>query len=259
MYDATADPGIRVERRGSVLLVTIDRPHVRNAVTEPSAVALAEAWDLLDSDDGLRVGVLTGSGGTFCSGRDLRAALLGDHPWVHDRGFAGTVERGPVKPLVAAVEGHALGGGFEIVLACDLVVAGESAVFGLPEVTRGRIAGAGGLNRLAQRIPYNRAVEIGLTGRPVGAGELHDLGLVNRIVADGQAAEAALGLAAQIAGNAPLAVRASAEVLRAARDWPDAEMFSRLEQIASRVRSSDDAREGALAFAEKRPPIWTGR
>jgi enoyl-CoA hydratase len=259
MADPSAEAGIVVERRGAVLLVTIDRPQVRNALTEPSAVALAAAWDLLDSDDGLSVGVLTGSGGTFCAGRDLKAALKGDHPWVEGRGFAGTVERGPAKPLVAAVEGHALGGGFEIVLACDLVVAGASAVFGLPEVTRGRIAGAGGLNRLAQRVPFNRAVEIGLTGRRVPASELHELGLVNQVVPDGQAVTAALDLAAQIAGNAPLAVRASTEVLRAARDWPDAELFARLEPIAARIRQSEDAREGALAFSEKRAPSWRGR
>jgi len=259
MPDTTADPGVRAEREGAVLVVTIDRPHVRNALTESGAAALAAAWDRLDGDDSLTVGVLTGAGGTFCSGRDLKAALAGDHPWVEGRGFAGTVERGPTKPLVAAVEGHALGGGFEIVLACDLVVAGESAVFGLPEVTRGRIAGAAGLNRLAHRIPFNRAVEIGLTGRPVSAGTLHELGLVNRVVGDGQALEAALELAAQIAGNAPLAVRASTEVLRAARDWPDAETFARLEPVAARIRASDDAREGARAFAEKRPPQWSGR
>jgi len=259
MADTSAEAGVLIERRDAVLLVTIDRPHVRNALTEPSAARLAAAWDLLDSDEGLRVGVLTGSGGTFCSGRDLKAALHGDHPWIEGRGFAGTVERGPAKPLVAAVEGHALGGGFEIVLACDLVVAGASAVFGLPEVTRGRIAGAAGLNRLAQRIPFNRAVEIGLTGRQVPARELHELGLINQVVADGDAVEAALDLAARIAGNAPLAVRASTGVLRAARDWADSELFARLEPIASLIRQSEDAREGALAFAQKRAPRWSGR
>lgn len=252
-------PDVRVERVGAVLVVTLDRPEVRNAVRQETAAAVAAAWDALDDDDSLVIGVLAGAGESFCAGRDLKAALDGDHPWVEGRGFAGMVERAAAKPIVAAVEGHALGGGFEIVLACDLVVAAETAVFGLPEVTRGRIAGAAGLNRLAQRIPYHVAVEMGLTGDPVPAARMAELGLVSRVVPAGRALEAALELAGRIARNAPLAVRASTEVLRNARDWSDEETFRRLEPVAARVRASEDAREGMRAFAERRPPVWRGR
>ncbi len=250
---------VRVQRRDRVLVVTIERPEVRNAVRHQTALAIAAAWDELDADDGLVVGVITGVGSTFCAGRDLKAGLTGDHPWVEGRGFAGMVERTSAKPVIAAVEGHALGGGFEIALACDLIVAGDTALFGLPEVSRGRIAGAGGLNRLAQRIPYHLAVEVGLTGDHYPAVRMAEMGLVNRVVPAGTALDAALALAERIGRNGPLAVRASLQVLRAARDWPSDDAFALLEPIAAAVRASEDAREGARAFAEKRPPQWLGR
>ncbi|OLT18646.1 enoyl-CoA hydratase [Pseudonocardia sp. CNS-139] len=252
------DEPVLVERAGAVLVVTINRPRVRNAVDLAAAQGIGAAMDLLDADDALTVGVLTGAGGTFCSGMDLKAFLRGERPRT-DRGFAGLVERPPAKPLIAAVEGHALAGGFEIVLACDLVVAARDAVLGLPEVRRGLIAAGGGLLRLPQRVPLARASEWVLTGRHVPAAEAADAGLVNRLVEPGSALGAARDLAAEIAANGPLAVRASKRVLAESPGWPREEAFARQWEVYEPVRSSADAREGARAFAERRAPRWTGR
>jgi enoyl-CoA hydratase len=251
--------GVRVEREDGLLVVTLDRPEARNAVDGVVARGVAEAMDLLDADDALAVGVLTGAGGTFCAGMDLKAFLRGELPSVPGRGFGGLTQAPPAKPLIAAVEGYALAGGCELVLACDLVVAGEGAVFGLPEVKRGLVAAAGGLLRLPQRIPRAIAMEHALTGEPMSAADAHRWGMVNRLVPDGGALDAARELAARIARNGPLAVRSTKRVLVEAPGWPADEVWERQGAVVQPVFASADAREGAAAFAEKREPRWTGR
>ena len=255
----SAEPVVLVSEDDGLLVITLNRPAVRNAVDEEAAQAIAAALDRLDASASLLVGVLTGAGGTFCAGRDLKASLSGDHPWVEGRGFAGIAERGSRKPLIAAVEGHAVGGGFEIVLACDLVVAGRSALLGLPEVRRGRIAGAGGLFRLPERVPYQIAMEMALTGESVDATRAAHFGLVNAVVDDGAALPAAIALARKIAANGPLAVTTTKAVIQDSRDWAASESFARQDPISAAIRASDDAKEGARAFAEKRAPRWTGQ
>jgi enoyl-CoA hydratase len=240
-----------------VLVVTINRPQARNAVDTGVARGIAEAMDRLDADSALRVGVLTGAGGTFCAGMDLKAFVRGEHPVVPGRGFAGVTRRPPAKPLIAAVEGYALAGGFELALACDLVVAAESAMFGIPEVKRGLVAAAGGLLRLPRRIPYHQAMELALLGNHIPAARARELGLVNRLVADGAALDAALALAAEISANGPLAVAASKKVVAAAGGWSDDEAWERQAEIVGPVSASQDAIEGATAFAEKRAPVWS--
>lgn len=252
------DTGVRIDRADGVLVVTLDRPEVRNAVDAATSVAVAAAMDLLDADDDLTVGVLTGAGGTFCAGMDLKAFLRGEVPSVEGRGFGGLVQAPPAKPLIAAVEGYALAGGCELALACDLVVAAEDASFGLPEVRRGLMAGAGGLLRLPRRIPPQIAMEHALTGDPMTAVEAHRWGLVNRLTAPGQALDAARELALRISRNGPLAVRATKKVLTEAPTWPGDEVWDRQAAILQTVFTSDDAREGATAFAERREPRWTG-
>ncbi|WP_200304636.1 crotonase/enoyl-CoA hydratase family protein [Streptomyces adelaidensis] len=256
---AAIRPEVLTEAVGNVLVVTLNREHVRNAVNTAMAEGVAGALDELDRRRDLVAGVLTGAGSTFCSGMDLKAFLAGERPGVPGRGFAGIVERGSDKPLIAAVEGHAIAGGFEIVLACDLVVASETAAFGLPEVKRGLVAAAGGLFRLPQRVPYQLAMEMALTGEFVPAERARELGLVNRLVPAGEAASAALELAAAIARNGPLAVAATKRIITLSRDWSAEESFDRQRPMAEDVRSSEDAREGARAFTEKRPPRWSGK
>jgi enoyl-CoA hydratase len=246
---------VRVEPEGDVLVVTIDRPEARNAVDTAGAEGLAAAVDRLDGDEGLRVGVLTGAGGTFCAGMDLKAFVAGERPFVGDRGFAGIVRRPPVKPLIAAVEGWAVAGGFEIALACDLIVAARDARFGIPEVKRGLVAAGGALIRLPRRIPYHLAVELALTGDPIDAERAHAIGLVARLAEPGGAVTAARELAATIAANGPLAVAATKRILTA----DEAGAWERQAEMADPVFVSEDAREGARAFAEKRPPEWRGR
>ncbi len=241
-----------------ILVIELNRPQARNAVNERLAQSVAEALDRLDADPSLQVGILTGAGGTFCSGMDLKAFVAGELPMVEDRGFAGIVERGSTKPLIAAVEGYALAGGFEIVLACDLVVAGRSARFGLPEVRRSLVAAGGGLLRLASRIPYHRAMELALLGNAVDATTMAQWGLVNRLVDDGDALAAARRLATEIAQNGPLSLVATKRIVAEGGHWPLEEAFARQAAIADPVAASHDAREGAIAFAEKRPPVWTG-
>lgn len=250
---------VRTEVRDQTLVVTIDRPEARNAVDAAVAAGVAAALDHLDATDDLRVGVLTGAGGTFCSGMDLKAFLAGESPMVEGRGLAGLTQRAPEKPLIAAVEGWALAGGFEIALACDLVVAAEDARFGVPEVTRGLVAAAGAALRLPDLLPLPIALELLLTGDPVDARRAAELGLVNRVVPTGLALEAALELAARIAANGPLAVAATRRIARASRDWSDAERWQRQEELTLPVFLSEDAQEGPRAFAEKRPPRWQGR
>jgi enoyl-CoA hydratase len=242
-----------------VLVVTIDRPEARNAVNTEVAQGIAAAMDRLDAEPELRVGVLTGAGGTFCAGMDLKAFVRGENPHIPGRGFAGLVERGPEKPLIAAVEGYALAGGFEIVLGCDLVVAAEDATFGIPEVKRGLAAAGGGLLKLPRRIAYHQAMELALLGNHIPATRARELGLVNRLVPSGTALKEALALAAEITANGPLAVVASKKVVQGALAWPSDELWQRQAEATRPISGSADAREGAIAFAEKRPPRWTGQ
>lgn len=249
---------VRTEVSDGIAVLTINRPEARNAVNGEVARGIAAAVDEFDARPDVRVLVLTGAGEVFCAGMDLKGFLAGDAPVVAGRGFAGLTERPPAKPVIAAVEGYALAGGFEIVLSCDLVVAAQTARFGLPEVRRGLVAGAGGLLRLPRRIPYHLAMEIILTGAHVPAERLAEAGLINRVVPAGQALPAALELAAVIAQGAPLSLAASKRIVVESADWPSDEAFGRQGELISPVFASADAVEGARAFAEKRPPAWRG-
>jgi enoyl-CoA hydratase len=257
--EAPGQEEVLTERRGRVLLITLNRPEARNAVNMALAQRLAGALDELDQDDALSVGVLTGAGKGFSAGMDLKAFATGERPWVGDRGFAGIVERGPLKPLIAAIEGFAVAGGLEIALACDLIVAAQGAKLGIPEVKRSLVAAGGALFRLPRRIPYYVAMQMALTGEPIAAERAAELGLVNRLVSRGSAVEVALVLADELAANAPLALIASKRILEAQWDWPSEEAFVRQRAISEPVFASEDAREGAAAFAERRAPVWRGR
>lgn len=246
------------EVRDGVLIVTINRPEAKNAMSKAAAEGIAAAMDRLDAEDDLHVGVLTGAGGTFCSGMDLKGFLRGESPSIEGRGFGGIVQKPPAKPLIAAVEGYALAGGLELMIACDLVVANKHAKFGIPEVKRGLVAAAGGVMMLPDQIPERMAMELALTGDFIGAERAYQLGLINRVV-DGSALDAALELAARIAENGPLAVRVSKQILRESRGWSMDERYDRQAQLIGPVFVSADAREGSLAFAEKRKPNWTGK
>jgi enoyl-CoA hydratase len=255
--EATA--AVLTEARDGVLVVTLNRPEARNAVNGAVAQGVADAVEALEGEDALRVGVLTGAGGTFCAGMDLKAFVQGESPYVEGRGFAGIAQDPPEKPMIAAVEGYALAGGFEVALACDLIVAAEDARFGIPEVKRGLVAAGGGLIRLPKRIPYHVAMELALTGDPVEAPRAHEIGIVNRVAPPGGALEAALELAAAVARNGPLALQASKRLVRGSLDWSEGEAWQRQGELAGPVFGSEDAREGATAFAEKRDPVWKGR
>lgn len=250
---------VRSEQHGNVLVITIDRPQARNAINLATAEGIAAALDVLDDNPALRAAVLTGAGGTFCAGMDLKAFGRGERPLAGGRGFAGIVQVPPATPIIAAVEGFALAGGFEIALACDLIVAADDAAFGLPEVRRGLTAAAGGLFRLPRRIPYHLAMELVLTGRTWPATEAHAAGLVSRLAEPGHALDVALELAEQVAANAPLALAASKRVVAESAGWPLDEAFARQEAYCDPVRRSADAQEGARAFIEKRSPQWQGR
>jgi len=252
-----ADP-IVTDAADGVAVITINRPEARNAVNGEVARGIAAAVEEFEARRDISVLVLTGAGGTFSAGMDLKGFLAGDAPIAAGRGFGGIVERPPAKPLIAAVEGYALAGGFELVLACDLVVASEDAKFGLPEVRRGLVAGAGGLIRLPSRIPYHVAMEIALTGEHFPAARLAEVGLVNKLVPAGQALSAAKELAARVALGAPLALAASKRVIVESADWASGEAFARQSQIIGPIFRSKDAIEGAAAFAEKRQPGWRG-
>jgi len=249
---------VLTEVSGGVAVITINRPQARNAVNGDVARGIAAAVAEFDGRADISVLVLTGAGGTFSAGMDLKGFLAGDAPIADGRGFGGIVERPPAKPVIAAVEGYALAGGFELALACDLVVASEEARFGLPEVRRGLVAGAGGLLRLPRRVPYHLAMEIALTGEHFPAARLAAAGLVSRLVPAGQALDAAVELAGQIALGAPLALAATKRVIVESADWPAAEAFARQGEIIGPIFGSKDAMEGAIAFAEKRAPAWRG-
>ena len=258
-HDASEQPAVLTERRENVLLITLNRPAVRNAVNAALAEGLANALEELDSDSGLSVGVLTGAGGFFCAGMDLGAFVKGESPWYGDRGFAGIAQRSAEKPLIAAIEGFALAGGMEIALACDLIVAAEGAKMGIPEVKRSLVAAGGALLRLPKRMPYHVVMELALTGDFMPAERLHEFGLVNRIVEPGSAVDEALALAAVVAKNGPLALIAAKKILQKQFDWSSEEMWAKQGEIAGPVMASEDAKEGAGAFKEKREPVWRGR
>ena len=256
--DDSEAPQVLLNRVDNILVITLNRPEQRNAMTAAASIRIADALDELDADDTLAVGILTGAGGNFCAGMDLKRFLLGERAVVAGRGFGGLTEAPPAKPLIAAVEGYALAGGFELVLACDMVVASELSRFGLPEVKRGLVARAGGLLRLPQVLPRAVALEIILTGDPITATRAEALGLINRVVPEGTALDEAVRLAAMIAANAPLAVRISKQVVTDSRNWPGDELFSRQANLTDCVFASEDAVEGARAFSEKRSPVWSG-
>ena len=252
-------PAVLTERRGRVLLITINRPDQRNAVNAAVAHGIAAALDELDADSDLSVGVLTGAGRGFSAGMDLKAFVAGESSWAGDRGFAGITQRAADKPLIAAVEGFALAGGLEIALSCDIIVAALGTRFGVPEVKRSLVAAAGALLRLPRVLPRTVAMELALTGEPIDAERAYEIGLVNRLTDPGETVARALELAEVIAGNGPLALAATKRVMTESIDWPDSEFFARQAEIIGPVMSSEDAREGAKAFAEKRAPVWRGR
>ena len=249
---------VLVEQRDRILIITINRPAARNAIDAAVTTGIAAAMDDLDARADLSIGILTGAGGTFCAGMDLKAFLRGEDVTLPGRGLAGLTEAPPKKPLIAAVEGYALAGGCELVLSCDLVIASDDAKFGIPEVRRGLVAAAGGLIRLPRRIPPQVAMEYALTGDFFTATDAHRYGLVNRVTVPGGALSGAVELAERITANAPLAVATTKEIIVRSADWASDDMFHRQEEMVRPILESADAREGAAAFAGKRPPVWHG-
>jgi len=248
---------VLTERRGRTLVITINRPEARNAFNLAVCQGLADACDELDQSPELSVAILTGAGGTFCAGMDLKAFAAGEAPFVPGRGI-GFTEQQPRKPIIAAVEGFALAGGTELVLATDLIVAAKNAKFGIPEVKRGLVAAGGGLLRLHHRIPFQKAMELALTGDNFTAEEASEWGFVNVLTEPGEALDSALVLAERITANGPLAVAATKQIMMNCDTWDPADMWKKQLEIAGPVFGSKDAMEGAVAFAEKRAPNWTG-
>jgi enoyl-CoA hydratase len=242
-----------------VAIITINRPEARNAIDRETALEIEAAVERINTDDNIRVAIITGAGGNFCAGMDLKAFLRGEVVRLPGTGFAGVTQAKLAKPFIAAIEGYALAGGFEIILACDMAVASEAAKFGLTEVKRGLVANAGGLVRLPRQLPIKIASEMVLTGEIFPASHLAANGLVNRLVAPGEALPAAIAMARVIAANGPMAVAVSRRVLNESSEWPEAEMFDRQNVLTTPVFQSEDAKEGASAFAEKRSPVWKGR
>jgi enoyl-CoA hydratase len=254
------EPVVEREHRGSVAILRLNRPEARNAVNGDVAQAMEAALDECEADAGTAVVVITGTGPIFCAGADLKRVARGEGAQLATKrgGFGGITTRDFAKPLIAAVNGPALAGGFEIVLACDLVVASEDARFGVPEVKRGLFAAAGGLIRLPRRVPLALAMELAITGDPIDARRAFELGLVNRVVPGGEVLAAAVALAERIGENAPVAVRNSRRMVREAPDLTEAEAWPRNYELAMEVFATKDSIEGATAFAEKRAPRWTG-
>ena len=249
---------VLAEVSDGVGVITLNRPEAKNSIDLATTEALAAVLDEFEARDDVAVLVLTGAGGVFCAGMDLKAFARGERPSLPGRGFAGLTQAPPSKPLIAAVEGWALAGGFELVLACDLVVASTDARFGIPEVKRSLVAAGGGVLRLPKALPYQRAMEMALTGDPISAEEAHRFGLVNTLTEPGGALAGARELAGRIAVNGPLAIRATKQLVAGAVRWTDAEAFEHQATISEAVFTSADAQEGARAFAEKRPPVWRG-
>jgi enoyl-CoA hydratase len=249
---------VEFERRGNVALLTLNRPDARNAVNPEVSETMGAHLDAIEADATLRAVVLTGRGEVFSAGADLKVVASGRANDIArgKGGFAGIVTRDFPKPIIAAVNGPALAGGFEIVLSCDLVVAAETARFGIPEVKRGLIAAAGGLIRLPKRVPLAVALELAMTGDPIDASRALQLGLVNRVVAATDVVDEALAIAERIGENSPIAVRMSRRLVREAGELSEADGWKRTIELMMPVFESGDAIEGATAFAEKRPPAW---
>jgi enoyl-CoA hydratase len=253
---------VRYEVKDRIATITLDRPARRNAIDAAMTAALRTALDRFESDRETLVAILTGSGDqAFCAGMDLKAFANGEGPAILEGpgGFAGFTHYPRTKPCIAAVNGAALGGGCEIVLSCDLIVAAEHARFGLPEVTRGLFAASGGVLRLPRLIPRARALELLLTGDLIDAQTACDLGLINKVVPHGRLLETARDLALRISANAPLAVRETLALARAVFALPEEQLQSRNDAAWTRISASEDAREGPRAFAEKRPAVWQER
>jgi enoyl-CoA hydratase len=257
--EAVLTDRLKIGQHENVLLITINRPEVRNAVNGAVAEGIAGALDELDAEDSLSVGVLTGAGGFFCAGMDLGAFVKGESPWFGDRGFAGIAQRASRKPLIAAIEGFAVAGGMEIALACDLIVAAQGAKLGIPEAKRSLVAAGGALLRLPRRMPYHVVMELALTGELLPAERFHEYGVVNRLAEPGAAVEVAIELAERLAKSGPLALVASKRILQEQYDWSTAEMWEKQGAISGPVFASEDAKEGASAFKEKRDPVWRSR
>lgn len=247
------------ERTGSTAIITINRPERKNSFDRATAYAMEAAIDRFEADDELRVAVLTGSGEVFCAGQDIIAAGLGEIGTTERRGGGGIMRQPPEKPIIAAVEGYAVGGGLEICLSCDLIVASRTALLGLPEAKRGLPAMGGGLFRLPKRMPYAIAMEAAITGAMWPATRYYELGLVNRLTEPGSALTEARELAATIAAAGPVAVRASKAVVQGSLAWTDEQGWANQQEFVDRVLNSDDYLEGLRAFAEKRRPAWKGR
>jgi len=257
-------PHALVERRGHVLIVTMNRPEVRNALSGPMMALMRQAWDQVDTDPGIRVCVLTGAGGAFCAGADLKAMARshpGERPADWDPAVIEPLLKGRrlTKPLIAAVEGPAVAGGTEILQATDIRVAGESATFGVSEARWGLFPLGGSAVRLPRQIPYTLAADLLLTGRHISAAEALEIGLIGRVVPDGQALATALEIAEQIAGNGPVAVRAILRTIRETEGMPENDAFAVEARIGMEVFASEDAKEGPRAFAEKRRPEFRDR
>jgi enoyl-CoA hydratase len=257
-----AESPIRTERLGHILVVTIDRPDVRNAMNAESSHMLSAAFDQADADPEIFLAILAGAGGWFSAGADLKAAAAagGDSgARTEERGPFGMCRKPPAKPLIAAVEGGAVGGGFEMVLACDLVVAAENARFGLLEISRNLVAMGGGLLRLPRRVPANIAAEIALSGKLYPATFLHQHGLVNRLTPPGGALAGAMSLAEELLANGPTALAATVAILRGAADWTEEEGWALQRKLAEPALNAEDREEGRRAFLEKRAPRWQGK
>ncbi|UPW02484.1 crotonase/enoyl-CoA hydratase family protein [Rhodococcus pyridinivorans] len=249
---------VLTEFADGVAVFTLNRPEAKNAVNLEVSEALAAAIDEFEARPDLTIGILTGAGGTFCAGMDLKAFARGERPSIPGRGFGGLTEAPPSKPLIAAVEGWALAGGCELALSADLIVASREAKFGIPEVKRGLAAAAGGLLRLPKILPYPLAMELAITGDPLTAEVAHQHGLVNRVTEPGEALTVARELAARVAANGPLAVKATKQVVAMAANYTDPDAFVAQRKFIDPVFASADAKEGARAFAEKRAPVWKG-
>ena len=252
-------PEVTFEVDGGVAVVTINRPDSKNAVDLATSHGLIQALDEVEARSDISVAIITGAGGSFCAGMDLKAFLRGENVRIPGRGFGGVTQSISSKPWIAAVEGYALAGGFEIALWCDLIVAAETARFGLPEVKRGLVPNAGGLLRLPRQASPRIAAELILTGDIVPAAKIAAHGLINCVVEQGGALAAAQALAARITPNGPMALAACKRVMFESEDWPSTEMFDRQNVITAPVFASADAKEGARAFGEKRAPEWQGK
>ncbi|MER5466083.1 crotonase/enoyl-CoA hydratase family protein [Streptomyces sp. NPDC002668] len=250
------DPVVMTEPRPGVLLITLNRPRVRNAINHTLADAMDAALTRLDAAPSLAIGILTGAGGHFCSGMDLRAFPTDGIPLVADRGLAGLTRARLRKPLIAAVEGAAVAGGFELALACDLITAADTAFFALPEVARGLVAAEGGAIRLPGRLPYHVAMEMLLTAASLPAPDAARYGLVNQLTREGQALHAALSLAERVQANSRDAVHVTKQIVQDTRGLDDHTAYTVQDPLSAPVFTTTTATEGATAFTEKRPPAW---